>query len=72
MCRDGKLPVPEEKVPAGSIISKPPKAAPTGVAVYARVSSRDRRSDLDGQVARVVAFGTGEVLSVVGTVTEAG
>ncbi len=72
MYRDGKLPVPVEKLPTGTIIVKPPKAAPTGVAVYARVSSSDQRSELDGQVARVVAFVTGQGLSVVRTVTEVG
>ena len=72
MYRDGKLPVPAEKLPTGTIIVKPPKAAPTGVAVYARVSSPDQRTDLDGQVARVVAFVMSEGLSVVRTVTEVG
>ena len=72
MYRDGKLPVPAEKLPTGTIILKPPKAASTGVAVYARVSSSDQRSDLDGQVARVVAFVTSEGLSVVRAVTEVG
>ena len=72
MYRDGKRPVPAEKLPTGSIIVQPPEAAPTGVAGYARVSSADQRSDLDGQVAPVVAFVTGEGLSVVRTVTEVG
>ena len=54
MYRDGKLPVPAEQRPTGTIIVKHPKAEPTGVAIYARVSSSDQRSDLDGQVARVV------------------
>ena len=51
MYRDGKLPVPAEQLPTGTIIVKPPKEDPTGVAVYARVSSSDQRSALDGQVA---------------------
>ena len=38
--RDGKLPVPAEKLPTGRISVKSPKAAPTGVAVYARMSRR--------------------------------
>ena len=56
MYHDGKLPVPAEQMPTGTIILKPPKEEPTGVAVYARVSSSDQRGqreDLDGQVARV-------------------
>ncbi len=50
--------MPAEQLPTGTIILKPPKDEPTGVAVYARVSSadqRDQRADLDGQVARVRA-----------------
>ena len=72
MYRDGKLPVPAEQRPTGTIIVKPPKEEPTGVAVYARVSSADQRSDLDGQVARVVAFVTRQGWPVVRTVTEVG
>ena len=70
MYRDGKLPVPVEQRPTGTIILKPPKQEPSGVAVYARVSSSDQRSDLDRQVARVVEFATGKDWSVVRTVTE--
>ena len=72
MYRDGQRPVPTEQRPTGTIIVKPPKEAPTGVAVYARVSSSDQRSDLDGQVARVVAFVTRKGWPVVRTVTEVG
>ncbi len=72
MCRDGKLPVPVEQLPTGTIIVKPPKEEPTGVAVYARVSSSDQRSYLDGQVARVVEFVTHKGWPVVRTVTDAG
>ena len=42
------------------------------MAVYARVSSSDQRSDLDGQVARVVEFVTRKGWPVVRTVTEVG
>ena len=72
MFRDGKLPVPAEQLPTGTIIVKSPKAEPTGVAVYARVSSSDQRSDLEGQVARVVEFATGKGWPVVRTVTGVG
>ena len=37
MFRDGKLPVPAEQLPTGTIIVNPPKAEPTGVAVYALI-----------------------------------
>ena len=72
MYRDGQRPVPAEQLPTGTIIVKPPKEEPTGVAVSARVSSSDQRSDLDGQVARVVAFVTRKGWPVVRTVTEVG
>ena len=42
------------------------------MAVYARVSSSGQRSDLDGQVARVVEFVTHKGWPVVRTVTEVG
>lgn len=72
MYRDGKLPVPAERLPTGTIILKPPKDLPTGVAVYARVWSSDQRSDLEGQVARVVEYATSKGWPVVRTVTEVG
>ena len=72
MYRDGKLPVPAEQLPTGTILLKPPQEEPTGVAVYARVFWSDQRSDLDGQVARVVEFVTRTGWSVVRTVTEVG
>ncbi len=72
MYGDGKRPVPAEQLPTGTIIVKPPKEDPTGVAVYARVSSSAQRSELDGQVARVVLFVTRKGWPVVRTVTEVG
>ncbi len=72
MYRDGKLPVPAEQLPTGTIIVKPPKEEPIGVAVYARVASSDQCSDLDRQVARVVEFLTRKGWSVLRTVTEVG
>lgn len=59
--REGKLPVPARRV--GRLILVDPAATEpthTGVTVvYARVSSADRRADLDGQVARVTGWATG-------------
>jgi putative resolvase len=40
--------------------------------LYARVSSHDQRSDLDGQVARLTEWATGQELSVDEVVTEVG
>ena len=46
---------------------------PTGrTVVYARVSSHDQKSHLDGQVARCVAFANGRGLAVSETITEIG
>ena len=71
--RDGKLPVPARRVGGLILVDAPGSAAATGsVAVYARVSSADQRTDLDRQVARVTAWATGEGLSVGRVVTEVG
>ena len=71
--RDGKLPVPARRVGGLILVDAPGSAAATGsVAVYARVSSADQRTDLDRQVARVTAWATGEGLSVGLVVTEVG
>ena len=40
--------------------------------MYARVSSHDQKANLDGQVARCVAFANGRGLSVAETITEIG
>ena len=71
--RDGRLPVPAHRVGGLILVDAPGSAAATGsVAVYARVSSADQRTDLDRQVARVTAWATGEGLSVGRVVTEVG
>lgn len=58
--REGTLPVPAERV--GRLIlvktAASASAAAAGVVLYARVSSHDRRSDLDRQVARLTAWAT--------------
>jgi len=71
--RDGTLPVPARRVGGLILVDAPGSAAANGsVAVYARVSSADQRTDLDRQVARVTAWATGEGLSVGRVVTEVG
>src|SRR5512132_2384589 len=55
--RQGTLPVPARQVNARVILVEAP--APTvggGIGLYARVSSHDQRSDLDGQVARLSSW----------------
>ncbi|KBS58669.1 resolvase [Mycobacterium tuberculosis XTB13-252] len=73
--REGTLPVPAERV--GRLIlvktAASASAAAAGVVLYARVSSHDRRSDLDRQVARLTAWaterdsGVGQVVCEVGS-----
>ena len=58
--REGKLPVPVQKV--GRLILVSPETAAEaackadGAGLYARVSSHDQKPDLDGQVARLSAW----------------
>jgi len=73
--RQGKLPVPARKM--GKIILVGDLGATTQVSpgttvIYARVSSADQKSDLDRQVARVVAWATEHGHSVDQVVTEVG
>jgi putative resolvase len=46
--RNGKLPVPAEQLPTGTVIVHPPKTPTVDVvAIYARVSSADQKADLE-------------------------
>ncbi|KBF55150.1 MULTISPECIES: IS607-like element IS1535 family transposase [Mycobacterium tuberculosis complex] len=72
--REGTLPVPAERV--GRLIlvktAASASAAAAGVVLYARVSSHDRRSDLDRQVARLTAWATERDLGVGQVMCEVG
>ncbi|WP_070894238.1 IS607-like element IS1535 family transposase [Mycobacterium tuberculosis] len=72
--REGTLPVPAERV--GRLIlvktAASASAAAAAVVLYARVSSHDRRSDLDRQVARLTAWATERDLGVGQVVCEVG
>ncbi|KBC81820.1 resolvase [Mycobacterium tuberculosis M2138] len=72
--REGTLPVPAERV--GRLIlvktAASASAAAAGVVLYARVSSHDRHSDLDRQVARLTAWATERDLGVGQVVCEVG
>jgi predicted site-specific integrase-resolvase len=72
--RAGLLPVPARKV--GRLILVDDPTAETGrrgrTAVYARVSSADRKADLDRQVAGVSAWATTQQIPVDKVVTEVG
>lgn len=70
---EGKLPVPARRVGGLILVEQPADPAPADLAVvYARVSSADRKPDLDRQVARVTTW-AGECGIPVGrVVTEVG
>jgi putative resolvase len=73
--REGKLPVPAERLPTGTIIVPSSVKTGTGVVVaslYARVSSHDQRADLDRQVARLSQWAAGNGMAVGEVVTEVG
>jgi putative resolvase len=74
--REGTLPVPVQKV--GRLILVSPETATEaagkteGAGLYARVSSHDQKSDLDGQVARLSAWAAEAGLPVVRVEAEVG
>ncbi|CAF0705357.1 hypothetical protein MPNT_90073 [Candidatus Methylacidithermus pantelleriae] len=45
--RQGKMPVPFEHTPTGTILVKEPQGSNDAVALYARVSSVEQKADLD-------------------------
>ena len=69
---DGKLPVEAEKMPTGTILVKEISTTIPQVAIYARVSSSDQKSDLDRQVSRLVAFANSKKWLVAETIMEIG
>ncbi|SNQ46311.1 putative site-specific integrase-resolvase [Frankia canadensis] len=70
---EGRLPVPARRVGGLILVDEPVRSVVVEtVAVYARVSSADQRSDLDRQVARVTAWAAGQGLPVSRVVTEVG
>ncbi|MGH6815037.1 MAG: IS607 family transposase [Hyphomicrobiaceae bacterium] len=71
--QQGILPVPAEQLPTGTILVYPPAVPQTsGVVLYARVSSADRKADLERQLARLVSYATSTGMAVVQSVTEIG
>jgi len=71
---DGKLPVPAEQMPTGTVIIRDEDASVVGgaVALYARVSSADQKSDLDGQLGRLAVYAAEQRMTVVKAVGEIG
>ena len=71
--RDGNLPVEAEQMPSGTIIVKEQKEpVPTAIALYARVSSSDQKSDLDGQIGRLMQYAQSKGWAVSQSITEIG
>jgi putative resolvase len=73
MWRDGKLPVPAEQLATGTVLVHPP-AEPSveTVALYARVSSADQKSDLERQLGRLADYASKERLTVLRSISEIG
>ena len=71
--RDGRLPVPAQRVGGPIVVGDLTKCASAHVgktAIYARVSSSDQKPDLDRQVARVTTWTTSNGHSIDSVVTE--
>lgn len=67
------MPVDAVQLKTGTIlVEDEAKPRATGVALYARVSSSEQKSDLERQLARLVEFATKKKLSVTKTVSEVG
>jgi predicted site-specific integrase-resolvase len=67
------LPAKAIQLKTGTILVEEASQSPgAGVALYARVSGSDQKSDLDRQVARLVEFATEKRLSVSQAVCEVG
>jgi putative resolvase len=72
---DGCLPVPAERVGPRTILVNPHATLlepPTGVGLYARVSSHDQKADLDRQVSRLSEWAAKAGVSVVRIEAEVG
>ena len=72
MWRDGRLPVPAEQLATGTVILHPPARRQSSVALYARVSSGDQKSDLDRQLARLMQHAIANKMIVIDAVKEIG
>jgi putative resolvase len=73
MWRDGRLPIPAEQLPTGTVIVHPPPApSAEAVALYARVASADQKADLERQLGRLADDASRERLTVIRSVSEIG
>jgi len=70
--REGTLPVPVRRVGPRTILVEVPGGTGERVALYARVSSHDQKSDLQRQLGRLVEWSAQRGLHVTQTVSEVG
>ncbi|WP_141666182.1 IS607 family transposase, partial [Streptomyces hirsutus] len=71
--KEGRMPVPVLQTPSGTwLVTEPAPQAAGRVVAYCRVSSGDRKADLERQVARTVQGATDRGLAVADVVTEVG
>ena len=73
--KHGKMPVPFERTPTGTILVQEVPSNPSAaskVAIYARVCGSDQKRDLDRQVVRLMEFAGRSQLAVAHVVTEVG
>jgi predicted site-specific integrase-resolvase len=71
--KDDAMPVAWRQLPSGTIlVDAPGDEQPSTVALYARVSSHDQRSDLDRQLARLSQYAAERDLHVVESIAEVG
>ena len=71
MWKAGKLPVPAEQLPTGTVVVHAERRS-QGVALYARVSSADQKADLDRQLSRLTEYAVAQGLVVIDAVKEVG
>jgi len=73
MWKAGRLPVPAEQLATGTVIvHSSASSTETGVALYARVSGTDQKSDLDRQLSRLTEFAVSKKMRVSDAVKEVG
>lgn len=71
--KEGKLPVIVEQTATGTILIKEEDALlDNHVVIYARVSSRDQKNDLDRQISRLLLFANAQKWVVSDTIIEIG
>ena len=71
MWKAGRLPVPAYQLSTGTVIVDAKRPA-NGVALYARVSGNDQKSDLDRQLSRLTQYAVDNGMVIVDAVKEVG